>query len=122
MNGKEDEVVGIRYESVPEGKKGGRGGKAGGVGRGGKIRGGGTRVEWREGELRKRKVNKNMIGPPTDFRCAQSNTIGLVVFADSVGIYSTHQHLKKRQSCCSAGQLKVWVISLAVSQASCDQC
>jgi len=45
-----------------------RGGRAGGVARGGKVGVAGGRELWKEGELRRRKVDKHMIGPPTDFR------------------------------------------------------
>jgi hypothetical protein len=43
-----------------------RGGRAGGAGRGGRA--GGNAIK--AGELRRRKVDKRMIGPPTDFRWA----------------------------------------------------
>jgi hypothetical protein len=50
----------------PRGGPAGRGGRAGGVARGGMAAGG--RADQKHVELRRRRVDKRMIGPPTDFR------------------------------------------------------
>ncbi|ORY35880.1 kinase-like domain-containing protein [Naematelia encephala] len=73
-----DELVGVRYEAMearsnvdPNAARGGvapRGRRAGAAARGGKPGGGVGREEWKNGQLRKRKVDKRIIGPPTDFR------------------------------------------------------
>ena len=89
-------LIGVRYEQVraranvdpndPRNKKWGtkmttpvetkairdtgssRGGRAGGLARGGRAGAVGARDQWKDGELRRIKVDKRMIGPPTDFR------------------------------------------------------
>ncbi|OCF34459.1 AGC/NDR/NDR protein kinase [Kwoniella heveanensis BCC8398] len=45
-----------------------RGGRARGLGRGGRVGVVGGREEWKNVELKKRRIDKRMIGPPMDFR------------------------------------------------------
>jgi hypothetical protein len=78
-------IIGVPYENNPakgnvdpsaqspaylpsRGSPAARGGKAGGMARGGRAAA--------AGELRRRKVDKRMIGPPTDFRWASREFTG----------------------------------------------
>ncbi|WVQ86004.1 hypothetical protein IAT38_008172 [Cryptococcus sp. DSM 104549] len=61
----EEELDPERARGAPAAKGGGT---RGGLPRGGRVGATGGRQEWQAGELRKRKVDKRMIGPPTEFR------------------------------------------------------
>ncbi|WVF68109.1 hypothetical protein IAT40_002872 [Kwoniella sp. CBS 6097] len=55
-------------QAPSRGKQASRGGRARALGRGGRIGVVGGREEWKAVELKKRRIDKRMIGSPTDFR------------------------------------------------------
>lgn len=65
--------------------------------------------------LRYRKVDKRLIGAPTDFRYVSSHHPRLSS-AEIIDISSMPQHSKKRRNCCFAGLLKALTTSSEVSK------
>ncbi|WVQ95741.1 hypothetical protein IAU59_002840 [Kwoniella sp. CBS 9459] len=63
-----DSFLRLGDQGQSRGKQAARGGRARGLGRGGRVGVVGGREEWRAVELKKRRVDKRMIGPPMDFR------------------------------------------------------
>ncbi|KAK8850341.1 hypothetical protein IAR55_004258 [Kwoniella newhampshirensis] len=70
VNTQPREPVALRpgQDGAARGTPAARGGRARGLGRGGRIGATGGREEWAAVELKRRKVDKRMIGPPMDFR------------------------------------------------------